>query len=50
MMISTASSRAPRNSAASTPGACSIAFLAARAMRSSVRSGTSPESATTSTG
>ena len=30
-MISTASSRAPRNSADSTPGACSIAFLAVRA-------------------
>ena len=49
-MISTASSRAPRSSADSTPGTCSMAFLACRAIRSSVRSGTSPASATTSTG
>ena len=49
-MISTASSRAPRSSADSTPGACSMAFLAERAMRNSVRSGTSPDSPTTITG
>ena len=42
-MISTASSREPRNSADSTPGTCSITFLALRAMRSSERSGMSPD-------
>ena len=50
MMTSTASSRAPRSSADSTPGACSSAFFAIRAMRSKVRSGTSPDSPTTITG
>ena len=49
-MISTTSSRAPRRSAESTPGICSIAVSAWRASCSSVRSGTSPPSATTSTG
>jgi hypothetical protein len=49
-MISTASSRAPRSSADSTPGTCSTLFLAARAICSIVRSGTCPDSATTSTG
>ena len=49
-MISTASSRAPRSSAEMTPGDCSMAFLALRAICSMVRSGTLPESETTSTG
>ena len=49
-MISTASSREPRSSADSTPGTCSTAFFAVRAICSMVRSGTWPDSATTSTG